>query len=67
MSERIPEADFDALAIDVHLTTDGQEAALTIVSPVRGWTVSLPRKALEELRDRISRELSCSASPFRWS
>ena len=27
---------------------------MTIVSPVRGWTVSLPRKALEELRDRLS-------------
>ena len=57
MSPRIPDADFDAIAMEIHLTTDRQEAALTIIGESGALTVSVPRKALEEFRDRISRVL----------
>ena len=46
--------DFEALAIDVHLSEGKQIAVLTIVSIDNSLEVSLPLQALEEFRDRIS-------------
>ena len=50
--------DMHADAIDVHIAEDHASAVLTIVN-VRGgaFTVTLPVRALRELRDRISRVL----------
>jgi hypothetical protein len=45
--------DFEALAIDLHLTEGTQIAVLTIVSIDNSLEVSLPLRALEEFRDRI--------------
>jgi hypothetical protein len=45
--------DFEALAIDVHLTEGTQIAVLTIVSIDNSLEVSLPLQALEQFRDRI--------------
>jgi hypothetical protein len=45
--------DFEALAIDLHLTEGTQIAVLTIVSIDKSLEVSLPLRALEEFRDRI--------------
>jgi hypothetical protein len=51
------EIDFEALAIDVHLSEGTQIAVLTIVSVDNSLEVSLPLPALEQFRDRISRML----------
>lgn len=48
---------FDAEQIDVHLTTDGRGALLTIVNQAHGFEVTLPRPALEGLRNRIAQAL----------
>ena len=50
--------DFEALAIDLHLTEGTQIAVLTIVSTDNSLEVSLPLRALEEFRERISHMLS---------
>ena len=47
--------DFEALAIDVHLIEGTQIAVLTIVSIDNSLEVSLPLRAVEQFRDRISR------------
>jgi hypothetical protein len=49
--------DFEALAIDIHLSEGTQIAVLTIVSIDKSLEVSLPLQALEQFRDRISRML----------
>jgi hypothetical protein len=49
--------DFEALAIDVHLSEGTQIAVLTLVSMHESLEVSLPLPALEQFRDRISRML----------
>lgn len=54
---------FDAAEIDVNMLPDGTAAILTIVSPVGGAEVSLPRAALERLHRRISDALSRSIPP----
>jgi hypothetical protein len=46
--------DFEALAIDVHLSEGTQIAVLTFVSIENSLEVSLPLQALEQFRDRIS-------------
>ena len=56
------EIDFEALAIDVHLSEGTQIAVLTLVSIDNSLEVSLPLPALEQFRDRISRTLP-EASP----
>jgi hypothetical protein len=47
--------DFEALAIDLHLSEETQIAVLTFVSTQESLEVSLPLQALEQFRDRISR------------
>ena len=54
--------DFEALAIDLHLSEETQIAVLTLVSTHESLEVSLPFRALEEFRDRISHMLP-EASP----
>ena len=54
--------DFEALAIDLHLSEETQIAVLTLVSTHESLEVSLPLQALEELRDRIS-HMHPEASP----
>jgi hypothetical protein len=49
--------DFEALAIDIHLSEATQIAVLTIVSIDNSLEVSLPFQALAQFRDRISRML----------
>ena len=49
--------DFEALAIDLHLSEETQIAVLTLVSTQDSLEVSLPFRALEQFRDRISRML----------
>ena len=49
--------DFEALAIDVHLSEGKQIAVLTIVSTDNSLEVSLPLQALQQFRDRICRML----------
>ena len=56
MTER-PAAEFHADRIDVHMTTDGTVAMLTLVNPTQGLSVTLPRWGLKLLRDRISEVL----------
>jgi hypothetical protein len=48
---------FNAEQIDVHLTTDGRAAMLTIVNQAQGFEVTLPRSALKGLQNRISKAL----------
>jgi hypothetical protein len=48
---------FEALAIDLHLSEETQIAVLTLVSTHDSLEVSLPLQALEEFRDRISHML----------
>ena len=45
--------DFEALAIDLHLSEETQIAILTLVSMQESLEVSLPLRALEDFRDRI--------------
>ena len=45
--------DFEALAIDLHLSEETQIAILTLVSMHESLEVSLPLRALEDFRDRI--------------
>ena len=45
--------DFEALAIDLHLSEETQLAILTLVSMHESLEVSLPLRALEDFRDRI--------------
>ena len=54
--------DFEALAIDLHLSEETQIAVLTLVSMHESLEVSLPLQALEAFRDRISHMLP-EASP----
>ena len=49
--------DFEALAIDLHVSEETQIAVLTLVSTHESLEVSLPLQALEQFRDRISRML----------
>jgi hypothetical protein len=63
MLRPIQNADYDAAEIDVGMTEDGTAGTLVIVARPRGITISLPRAALERLRDRISRELADSVPP----
>ena len=56
--EQRPAAEFHADAIDVHMDGASPFAMLTIVNAKQGLSVTLPRQALLELRDRISRALA---------
>jgi hypothetical protein len=56
------EIDFEALAIDVHVSQQTQTAVLTFVSIDNSLEVSLPLQALEQFRARISHKLA-EASP----
>ena len=49
--------DFEALAIDLHLSEETQIAVLTLVSTQESLEVSLPLQALQQFRDRICRML----------
>jgi hypothetical protein len=49
--------DFEALAIDLHLSEETQIAVLTLVSTHESLEVSLPLQALQQFRDRIWRTL----------
>ena len=49
--------DFEALAIDLHLSEETQIAVLTLVSTQESLEASLPLQALKEFRDRISHML----------
>lgn len=57
MSELLPQADLDAVAIDVHIHESRREALLTVVGKDKPLSVSIPVQALVELRDRISERL----------
>jgi hypothetical protein len=48
---------FEALAIDLHLSEETQIAVLTLVSMHESLEVSLPLQALQRFRDRISHML----------
>jgi hypothetical protein len=49
--------DFEALAIDLHLSEETQIAVLTLVSTQESLEVSLPLQALQQFQDRISHML----------
>jgi hypothetical protein len=56
-------ADYDAEEMDVHLTTNRQDALLTFLTP-QGWVgVRLGRSDLEGFQGRISNELSRRIPP----
>jgi hypothetical protein len=57
MANRHLTIDFEALAIDLHLSEETQIAVLTLVSTHESLEVSLPLQALEQFRDRISHML----------
>jgi hypothetical protein len=57
MANRHLMVDFEALAIDLHLSEETQIAVLTLVSTQESLGVSLPLQALEEFRDRMSHML----------
>jgi hypothetical protein len=57
MANHRPRIDFEALAIDLHLSEESQIAVLTFVSTQESLEVSLSLQALEQFRDRISHML----------
>jgi hypothetical protein len=57
MANHRPMIDFEALAIDLHLSEESQIAVLTFVSTQESLEVSLSLQALKQFRDRISHML----------
>lgn len=54
---QIPPARFHAEQIDLHLTSDGRSAMLTLTNKIQGFVVTMSREALDHLSSRISNEL----------
>ena len=59
MPER-PAAGFDAQEIEVTITSHGNFGFLVLVNETERLSVTLPRPALERLRDRICQMLASS-------